>query len=142
VAHGGLTHRLMDRREHRAMRTAHLLQGLGHLLPPVQTVRDLDGLGGAWPGTVRVGVRPIAGDDLDPRMGPQPWGQSAGVAIGQERHGVMPLHSDADRPVRRPLPRRPIIHPEDGRGGTHRQGEPAHHTPEGVPADRSAQALA
>ena len=32
LADRGLAHRLMDRREHRAMRTAHLLQGLGHIL--------------------------------------------------------------------------------------------------------------
>ena len=55
LADRGLTHRLMDRREHRAMRTAHLLQGLGHILEQVKTVRDLGRLGCALPCTVRVG---------------------------------------------------------------------------------------
>ena len=57
-------------------------------------------------------------------------------------HGVVPLHIDADRPRRWPFPIGPIIHPKDGGGGMHRQGEPAYHTQEGVSADGSTQALA
>jgi hypothetical protein len=132
----------MDRCEHRAMRTAHLLQGLGHMLEEVKAVRDLDRLGGALAGAVRIGFRPIACHDLDPRMDAQPLGQGAGVAIGEERHGVVPLHIAEDRPIRVPFPIGPIIHSKDSRGGMHRQGEPAHQTQESVPADRSAQALA
>ena len=132
----------MDRREYLAMRTAHLLQGLGHILEQVKAIRDLDRLGGALAGAVRIGFRPIAGNDLDPRMAAQPLGQGAGVAIGKERHGVVPLHIDEDRPLRLPFPIGPIIHPEDSGGDMYRQGQSAHHTQEGVPADRSGQAVA
>jgi hypothetical protein len=142
LADRGLTHRLMDRREHLAMRTAHLLQGLGHILEQMKAVRDLDRLGGALTGAVRIGFRAIAGNDLHPRMDAQPLGQGAGVAIGEERHGVVPLHIDEDRPIRLPFPIGPIIHPEDGGGGMHRQGESAHQTQEGIPAAPSTQALA
>ena len=121
----GLTHRLMDRREHRAMRTAHLLQGLGHILEQVKAVRDLDRRGCALTGAVRIGFRAIAGNDLDPRMSLEPLGEGAGVAIGEEGHGVVPLQIDEDRPIRLPFPIRPIIHPEDGGGGMHRQGQSA-----------------
>lgn len=132
----------MDRREYLAMRTAHLLQGLGHMLEQVKAIRDLDRLGGALAGAVRIGFRPIAGNDLDPRMDAQPLGQGAGVAIGKERHGVVPLHIDEERPLRLPFPIGPIIHPEDSGGDMYRQGQSAHHTQEGVPADRSGQAVA
>ena len=75
-------------------------------------------------------------------MAAQPLGQGAGVAIGEEGHRVVPLQIDEDRPIRLPFPIGPIIHPEDGGGGMHRQGEPAYHTQEGVSADGSTQALA
>jgi hypothetical protein len=35
-----------------------------------------------------------------------------------------------------------LQHPEDGGGVMDRQGQSTHHTQEGVPADRSAQAMA
>jgi hypothetical protein len=71
----------MDRREHRAMRTAHLLQGLSYILEQVKAVRDLDRLGGALTGTVRIGFRPIACNDLDSRMSLEPLRQGASLAI-------------------------------------------------------------
>jgi hypothetical protein len=71
----------MDRREHRAMRTAHLLQGLGHILEEVKAVRDLGRLGGALTRPVRIGFRPIASHDLDPRMSLEPLHQGASLAI-------------------------------------------------------------
>ena len=142
LADRGLTHRLVDRREPRAMGTAHLLQGLGHMLPQVQAVRDRGRRGGALTGAVRIGLRAIPGHDLDPRMGAQPWGESAGGTSGEEGHGVVPLHIDADRPRRLPFPVRPSIHPEDGGGGMYRQRQSAYHTQEGVSADCSTQTLA
>ena len=138
----GLTHRLMDRREHRAMRTAHLLQGLGHMLEQVKTVRDLDRLGCTLAGAVRRGFRPIAGHDLDPRMSREPLRQGASLAIVEEGHGPAALKVNEDRPIGLPFPIGPIIHPEDGGGGMHRQGEPTEHTQESVSADGSTQALA
>ena len=63
------------------MRTAHLLQGLGHILEQMKAVRDLDRLGGALTGAVRIGFRPIASHDLDPRMSLEPLRQGASLAI-------------------------------------------------------------
>jgi hypothetical protein len=71
----------MDRREHRAMRTAHLLQGRGHILEPVNASRDLGRLGGALTRAVRLGFRPSAGDALDSRMSLAPWRQGSSLAI-------------------------------------------------------------
>jgi hypothetical protein len=124
------------------MRTTPLLPGLGPMLPQVKAVRDLDRLGGPLAGAVRIGFRTSAGHDLDPRMPAQPLGEGAGGAIGEKGHRAVPLHIDADRPRRLPFPIGPIIHPEDGGGGMHRQGEPAYHPQEGVSADCSPQALA
>jgi hypothetical protein len=132
----------MDRREHRAMRTAHLLQGLSDILQQVKAVRDLDCLGGALTGAVRIGFRPIACNDLDSRMSLKPLRQGASFAIVQEGHGPAALEVNEDRPIGLAFPIGPIIHPEDGGGGMYRQGKAAHHTQEGVPADRSAQAMA
>ena len=55
MADGGRTPHRMDRREHLAMGTAHLRQGLGHMLEQVKPVRDLDRLGGALARAVRIG---------------------------------------------------------------------------------------
>jgi hypothetical protein len=63
------------------MRTAHLLEGRGHLRQHLTTVRDLGRLGSALPGPVRVGFCPVAGHDLDPRMRLEPWPQGASLAI-------------------------------------------------------------
>ena len=106
------------------MRTAHLLQGLGHRLEQVQTVRDLEGRGGTWAGAIRLGVRAIAGPDLDPRMRLAPRRQGARLAIVEEGHGPAALQVHADRPVWLAFPIGPIIHPADGGGGMHRPGEP------------------
>jgi hypothetical protein len=82
VVDRGLTPHLIDRREHRALRTAHLLQGLGHIVEQGKAVRDLGRLGGALTRTVRLGFRPIARHDLDPRRSLEPWHQGASLAIG------------------------------------------------------------
>ena len=63
------------------MRTAHPLQGLGYVLEEVQAVRDLGRLGGAVPRTVRIGFRPIAGNNLDPGMSLAPLQQGASLTI-------------------------------------------------------------
>jgi hypothetical protein len=71
----------MDRREHRAMRTAYLLQGLGHILEQVKTVRDLDCRGCTLACAMRIGFRTIAGNDLEPRMSLEPLRQGSSFAI-------------------------------------------------------------
>jgi hypothetical protein len=63
------------------MCTAHLLQGLGHILDQVKTVRDLDRLGGALARAVRIGFRPIACNDLDSRMRLEPRRTGSSLAI-------------------------------------------------------------
>jgi hypothetical protein len=100
----------MDRREHRAMRTAHLLEGLSDILQQVKAVRDLGRLGGALTGTVRIGFRPIAGNDLDPRMSLEPLRQGASLAIVQEGYGSAALEVNEDRPVCPAFPIGPIVH--------------------------------
>jgi hypothetical protein len=108
----------------------------------VKAVRDLGRLGCALTRTVRIGFRPIASNDLDPRMSLEPLHQGASLAIVEEGHGPAALEVKEDRPIGLPFPIGPIIHPEDGGGGMYRQGQSAQYTQEGVSADRSGQAVA
>jgi len=71
-----------------------------------------------------------------------PRRQGASLAIVEEGHGPAALKVNEDRPVCLAFPIGPIIHPEDGGGGMHRQGQPTSHTQESVSADGSTQALA
>ena len=112
------------------------------MLEPVQTVRALDGRGCTWAGAIRLGVRALAGHDLDSRMSREPRRQGSRLAIVEEGHGPAALKVKEARPGCLACPIGPIIHPEAGGGGMHRQGEPTSHTPERVSADGSTQALA
>ena len=112
------------------------------MLEPVQTVRALDGRGCTWAGAIRLGVRALAGHDLDSRRSREPRRQGSRLAIVEEGHGPAALKVKEARPVCLACPIGPIIHPEAGGGGMHRQGEPTSHTPERVSADGSTQALA
>ena len=94
------------------------------MLAQVKTVRDLDGRGCTLAGAIRRGCRAIAGHDLDSRMSLEPLRQGASLAIVSEGHGPAALKVNEERPVCLAFPIGPIIHPEDGGGGMHRQGEP------------------
>ena len=50
------------------MGVEHLVKGFGEVLQEVKAIGDLDGLGGALSGFVRIGSRPISGDHADAGM--------------------------------------------------------------------------
>jgi hypothetical protein len=84
----------------------------------VKAVRDLDRVGGALPGAVRVGSRSIPGDHADAGMGLQPEGHGFGLTIGQEGERSLPFQIDEHRPIRPTFPNGPIVDAEHV-GGSH-----------------------
>ena len=57
----GLAEGLMDGIQGVAMCIKHLVEGVGEVLQQVKAIRDLDRVGGALPGPIRRGARPIPG---------------------------------------------------------------------------------
>jgi hypothetical protein len=70
-----------------------LLDCGGQVLPEVEAVGDLEGLGCGGVGRLGVGARTVAADDLDFGMGREPWGEGGGVALGQQVQDLVGLGS-------------------------------------------------
>ena len=47
----------------------HLVESFGEVLQQVNAIRDLDRVGGALPGPIRIGSKPTPGDHADAGMG-------------------------------------------------------------------------
>src|SRR6266851_8758869 len=84
----------------------------------MEAVRDLERLRGALPRALRIGTRPIAGDDLHTRMRLEPLRHRHGRALWQEGDGLAALQVDEERAIGVAFPQRPVIHAQHpGRGG-------------------------
>lgn len=59
----------MDGLQGFAMWIKHLVEGFGEVLQQVKAIGALDRVGGAWPGSIRLGSQPITGDHADAGMG-------------------------------------------------------------------------
>jgi hypothetical protein len=92
-----------------------LLDGLGHVLPQVEPVGDLDRVRCPGPGSVGVRAGAVSADDLDPRVGGQPVGQGLGVASFEEVQRGAGLDVDDQRAVVLAAPGREVVDPEDPR---------------------------
>ena len=75
--------------------TAQRITAVAQQMPPVG---DLNGLRRPLAGAVGVGAGPIADDDLDRRMIPQPRGQGLGRAVGQQVDAAPALEITQDLP--------------------------------------------
>src|SRR4051812_50010659 len=71
--------------------------------------------GAPWAGAVGVGAGPIADDDLDRRMIPQPRGQGLALPIGQQLDPAPALEITQDRAGVAALAPGPVIDPEHTR---------------------------
>ena len=67
--HRRLVERRIDGLESVTIGVKHLVEGFNEVLQQVKAIRDLDRVGGALPGSVRICSRPIPGDHADARMG-------------------------------------------------------------------------
>ena len=67
--HQDLAECLIDGIQGFAMCIKPLVEGFGEVLHQVKAIRDLDRVGGALPGPIRIGSKPITGDHADAGMG-------------------------------------------------------------------------
>ena len=124
------------------MREEHLVQGFPEILQQMKAVCDLDGRGRALACALRIGARPIPGDDLHPGMLPEPLGHGLGRAIREQRHGLAALQIDQDRAIRLAFPQGEIVHPEHRGAWARRGGLPAEQAQQRVAAHGQTPALA
>jgi hypothetical protein len=73
------------------MLVEHLLQGLSEVAQEMKAIGDLRGRGGPLPRPIGVGGRAIAGDDLHPRVVPEPLRQRGALTVWEERNGLAAL---------------------------------------------------
>jgi hypothetical protein len=124
------------------MRGEDLVHGFREILQEMTAVGDLGGGGGALPGTVGIGLRPITRDHFHTRRLPEPRRQGRGGAIGEERDRLAALEIDEYRAIGLALPHRQIVHAEDGGARDRWDRQSAEPTQEGATADGHAQAPA
>jgi hypothetical protein len=113
----------MDSLQGAARGVKHLVEGCQKVVPEVHAIGNLDRVGGALPGAVRLGSGPLPGDDADARMGLSPPGEGLRLTIGQKGERPMPLEIDPHRPLRRPFPKGPVVDAEHLGWGDTREGQ-------------------
>jgi hypothetical protein len=92
--------------------TGHRSAEVAEQMPPVG---DLDGRGCSHPNPIGISASPVAGDDPDPGMCPQPGGHGLGPTIRQQLDRSPPLEVADDRAVSMTPPPCPIIDSDDAR---------------------------
>ena len=110
--HRRLVEGRIDGLEGVAMGVKHLIEGFGEVLQQVKAIGDLDRVGGALPGPVRIGSGPIPGDHADAGMGLEPEGEGLGLPIGQEGQRSPPFEIDQHGPIGLALAIGPIVDAE------------------------------
>ncbi len=132
--HGLLAPQGIDRLQGLPMCGKHLVQCFPEILQEMKAVSDLDGRRSPLPRALGVGGRAIACDDLDPRMFPQPLGQSIGRAIRQKRDRVAALQINQYGAIALAFAQREIIYPKDRRSRTRQERRPPQQAQQRVPA--------
>ncbi|AWV18250.1 hypothetical protein A3862_24315 [Methylobacterium sp. XJLW] len=97
------------RADHDVLAADRLLQRLAEVAQQMPAVQDVHRLGRPQPDGLAIDLGPVAGDDLNPGMAPQPSGDRFGLAIGQEIGDDPTFQIDDHRAVAAPaLPGRLI----------------------------------
>jgi hypothetical protein len=99
------------------------LRRLGQVLPQVEPVGDLHGVGGAQAGAFGVGSRAVSADDLHAGEAGQPLGQRRGLAAGEQFDRCAGLAVGQHRAVDLATLDRGVVHTEHPRGGRWRIGQ-------------------
>jgi hypothetical protein len=99
-----------DGRKGLAMGMKDLIQGFGEVLQQVSASGDLDRVGGALPGPLRVGSESIPGDHTDAGMGLSPEGHGLGLTIGPEGERSPPCEIDPHSPRALAFAQGEIVH--------------------------------
>ena len=114
------------------MDVKHLVEGFGEVLSQVEAIRNLDCVGGALPGAVRIGSGAIAADHVDAGMRLSPQGHGLGLTIGQEGERSMPLEINQDGPIGLTFPNGPVVDAEHLGGATSGRGRRRHRRTRGL----------
>jgi hypothetical protein len=122
------------------MMIEHAAQRLPAVAQQMPTVGDLDGLRRPLAGSIGVGAGPIAHDDLNRRMVPEPRGQGLALPVGQQLDPAPALEITQDRAVVAALAPGPVIDPEYARRGWWSRIDLADAAQQGRAADRHAGA--
>jgi hypothetical protein len=96
---------------------------LGQVLPQVEPVGDLHGVGGAQAGAFGVGSRAVSANDLHAGVAGQPLGQRRGLAAGEQFDRCAGLAVGQHRAVDLATLDRKVVHAQHPRRGRHRVGQ-------------------
>jgi hypothetical protein len=130
--------RLIDGLQRVVMGIEHLVEGFGEVLPQVKAIGDLDRVGGALLGSVRIGSGLISSDHADAGMRRPPQDHGLGLTIGQEGERSMPLEINQDGPIGPTFPHGPVFDTAH-LGCRHvREGQTTQQAQEGVSTDGEA----
>ncbi|GLS69041.1 hypothetical protein GCM10007890_10530 [Methylobacterium tardum] len=116
-----------------------LLQGLAQIAQHMPAVEDMHCPGRPLPDALAVDLGPVAGDDLDAGMAPEPVSNGVCVAIGQELRDGVAFQIDDDRSVAAPAPPGPLVDGDDAWQPWYRGRPGPHHAEEGGWAGRERQ---
>jgi hypothetical protein len=89
------------------------LDRLAHVGQQMPSVRHLNRSGRPDRDAAGILARPVAGDNLDPGLLPQPVGQCCRTALRQQVNNTMPLQVNDNRAVAAPFALRPIINADN-----------------------------
>jgi hypothetical protein len=81
----------------------------------MESVGDLQSVGGTAPGTFGIGARPVTADDLDAGMAGQPLGQRPGLTGGEHINHAMVFDAGQDSGVRLAAADREVVHAQHPR---------------------------
>jgi hypothetical protein len=80
------------------------------VLPEVEWVGHLDGIGGSFPGALGGGAGPAPADDLHAGVFCQPLGESLGLTVGHHVDGLVGVHVDEDGHTGLAAPLGEVVH--------------------------------
>jgi hypothetical protein len=129
------TEGIIDGGERRPMRVEHGFKGFHQILEEVKPISDLGGLGCSMARPIGIGSGSVARDDLAPRVGPQPLGQSLGLPVGQQGDRLPAFQIDQDGPIRLACAQGEIVNAQAPRRAVAHERQATDHAEEALPAE-------
>jgi len=123
------------------MPLAHAVERRREIAQEVEAIGDLDRLGRALLGPIRIGPGPVAADELDSRMHAEPRRHGGRLAIRQEVDHPMALEVDQHCPVALAPAPGPVVDAEHARGRAFGGGRIANAGEERRRPDREAETV-
>ncbi len=118
-----------------------LLDGVCQVLPEVESVGDMDGVGGAEPCGLGIEGGAVTADDLDSGMRGQPGTDGLDGAVGQQVDGPTGLDVDQDGRVDVAFAQGELVDPQHSRRRRRGLGDSAYQPEQRGTADRDSEGL-